>query len=399
MTQAKKFKGRVRARQAQTGERYTQAREVVESERPVQPEAPLGRVLGLETKYLVRFPLNDVPDERAARHMLRRIPHGVFLDNGARLYLDERGQPEYATAECDSVDQVVASQRAGHEFMAKLNAGTHPLLQLFTSPDAPCHENYSTAASTDLASIAHAMASFLVTRIVLTGTGRETDGRFVLSPRAAAVTSVAGSDRFALVDTNVSALADPQRFARLHVSASEANRTDEVTWLRVATTELVLRTLERMPSALDGLVLADPIASLRVVNEDADCTALLDLADGRRMRAVDVQSAVLQRCVPDDRVKDAWSRALDDRSSAEWTTPTPYLNAVRVTGATDPPLTTRAALRAAFVRAARQHGRDYTVDWVHLKLYDERDRTVLCKDPTVAEDERVQRLIATMSTT
>ena len=63
---------------------------------------------------------------------------------------------------------------------------------------------------------------------------------------------------------------------------------------------------------------------------------------------------------------------------------------------TTPPQTTRARLRGDFVRAARAHGRDFTVDWVHLKLNDQAQRTVLCKDPFVSVDERVQRLIDQM---
>jgi len=61
-----------------------------------------------------------------------------------------------------------------------------------------------------------------------------------------------------------------------------------------------------------------------------------------------------------------------------------------------PPQTTRARLRGEFVTAAQQAGRDYTVDWVHLKLNDQAQRTVLLKDPFKAEDERVARLIAAM---
>ena len=62
-----------------------------------------------------------------------------------------------------------------------------------------------------------------------------------------------------------------------------------------------------------------------------------------------------------------------------------------------PPQTTRARLRGDFVRTAREYGRDVTVDWVHLKVNDEAQRTVLCKDPFRAVDERVQRLIDGMS--
>ena len=61
-----------------------------------------------------------------------------------------------------------------------------------------------------------------------------------------------------------------------------------------------------------------------------------------------------------------------------------------------PPQTTRARLRGEFIRHAQEKRRDFTVDWVHLKLNDQAQRTVLCKDPFRAYDERVERLIASM---
>jgi proteasome accessory factor A len=61
-----------------------------------------------------------------------------------------------------------------------------------------------------------------------------------------------------------------------------------------------------------------------------------------------------------------------------------------------PPQTTRAKLRGQFVQAAQEAHRDYTVDWVHLKLNDQAQRTVLCKDPFRHVDERVERLIESM---
>src|SRR6187200_1207266 len=61
-----------------------------------------------------------------------------------------------------------------------------------------------------------------------------------------------------------------------------------------------------------------------------------------------------------------------------------------------PPQTTRARLRGEFIRRAQERRRDFTVDWVHLKLNDQAQRTVLCKDPFRAYDERVQKLIDSM---
>jgi proteasome accessory factor A len=61
-----------------------------------------------------------------------------------------------------------------------------------------------------------------------------------------------------------------------------------------------------------------------------------------------------------------------------------------------PPQTTRAKLRGDFIKRAQERRRDFTVDWVHLKLNDQAQRTVLCKDPFRAVDERVEKLIASM---
>ena len=61
-----------------------------------------------------------------------------------------------------------------------------------------------------------------------------------------------------------------------------------------------------------------------------------------------------------------------------------------------PPQTTRARLRGEFIKQAKEKRRDFTVDWVHLKLNDQAQRTVLCKDPFRSHDERVDKLIASL---
>jgi proteasome accessory factor A len=74
-------------------------------------------------------------------------------------------------------------------------------------------------------------------------------------------------------------------------------------------------------------------------------------------------------------------------------------NDVRIfEGKSVPPQTTRARLRGDFIRRAQEQRRDFTVDWVHLKLNDQAQRTVLCKDPFRSVDDRVEKLIAGMRT-
>ena len=66
------------------------------------------------------------------------------------------------------------------------------------------------------------------------------------------------------------------------------------------------------------------------------------------------------------------------------------------TAVEEAPATTRARLRGDFIRRAKERRRDFTVDWVHLKLNDQAQRTVLCKDPFRCEDERVDKLIESL---
>lgn len=60
------------------------------------------------------------------------------------------------------------------------------------------------------------------------------------------------------------------------------------------------------------------------------------------------------------------------------------------------PTTTRARLRGEFIKKANEKRRDFTVDWVHLKLNDQAQRTVLLKDPFKSEDERVDKLLESL---
>ena len=66
------------------------------------------------------------------------------------------------------------------------------------------------------------------------------------------------------------------------------------------------------------------------------------------------------------------------------------------TAVEQPPQTTRARLRGEFIRRAKERRRDFTVDWVHLKLNDQAQRTVLLKDPFKSHDDRVERLISSL---
>jgi proteasome accessory factor A len=57
---------------------------------------------------------------------------------------------------------------------------------------------------------------------------------------------------------------------------------------------------------------------------------------------------------------------------------------------------TRTGLRGLFIKTAKDHRRNFTLDWVHLKLNDAAIRTVRCLDPLDANFEPAERLITSI---
>jgi proteasome accessory factor A len=129
----------------------------------------------------------------------------------------------------------------------------------------------------------------------------------------------------------------------------------EVDWV------MKYKLLERY-STKRGISLSDPRMSMMdLAYHDVDRT--------RGLYYMMENAGLTDRIVSDEKVADAVVRA---------------------------PQTTRARLRGAFIKAAKAKKRDFTVDWVHLKLNDQAQRTVMCKDSFKSEDERVDKLIVSL---
>lgn len=60
------------------------------------------------------------------------------------------------------------------------------------------------------------------------------------------------------------------------------------------------------------------------------------------------------------------------------------------------PPATRAALRGRFISAARAAGEPFTVDWVHLKLNNRPQHTIMCKDPFVTQNSQLDELLSSL---
>lgn len=450
------------------------------------------RIFGLETEYGVTCAAQDgrgLSADEVARYLFRKVvawgrSSNVFLRNGSRLYLDVGSHPEYATAECDDVRQLVAHDRAGERILEGLVADAQQRLEheglpgrihLFkNNTDSAgnsygCHENYLVRRQGDFARLSDVLVPFLITRQVLTGAGKVLStprgALFCLSQRAdhiwEAVSSATTRSR-PIINTRDEPHADAEHFRRLHVIVGDSSMSETTTMLKVGATDLILRMVEAGIPMRD-MTLENPIRAIREISHDVTGKHPVALANGRTVTALDLQEEYLARVVdfvateggptPETKqVLDLWERGLralrtGDLSLIEreldWVIKYQLIERYRakhdlelsdvrvqrldlayhdisrteglynllaakglverVTSDLEifeatavPPQTTRAKLRGDFVRAAQEARRDYTVDWVHLKLNDQAQRTVLCKDPFRSVDERVDRLIESM---
>jgi proteasome accessory factor A len=156
--------------------------------------------------------------------------------------------------------------------------------------------------------------------------------------------------------------------------------------------ELSARILHEWGSALEALAAGEP----ERLSTKVDWVAKHTLVEGYRARhnvpLSHPRIALMDLAYHDVNRERGLYYLLERRGKMERVVPDKQVQrAMR-----EPPQTTRARLRGEFIRQAKQKRRDYTVDWVHLKLNDQAQRTVLCKDPFRAVDERVEQLIAHM---
>ena len=450
------------------------------------------RIFGLETEYGVTCAVESgrgLSADEVARYLFRKVvawgrSSNVFLRNGSRLYLDVGSHPEYATAECDDVPQLIAHDRGGERILEGLvvdaqqrlvHEGIPGTIHLFkNNTDSAgnsygCHENYLVRRQGDFGRLADVLVPFLITRQVLTGAGKvlptPRGATYCLSQRAdhiwESVSSATTRSR-PIINTRDEPHADAERYRRLHVIVGDSSMSETTTLLKVGATDLVLRLVEAGVPLRD-MALENPMRAIRDISHDTTGSATVQLANGRSASAVQIQEeflAVVTSFVASSveltptikQVLDLWERGLRAVQSQDLSLVDRELDWViklrlieryrakhgialddprvarldlayhdisrteglynllaarglvdRVVGDLDvfeatalPPQTTRAKLRGDFVRRAQQARRDYTVDWVHLKLNDQAQRTVLCKDPFRSVDERVDRLLESM---
>lgn len=453
---------------------------------------PRRRILGLETEFGLHFDApksRTVTPEEVAGHLFHSVVEwgrssNVFLTNGARLYIDVGAHPEYATAECDSVSQLVAHDKAGerivHDLVARgeerlRSAGVDGTIYLYkNNTDSAgnsygCHENYLVRRRADFKAFASVLLPFFVSRQIVTGSGcitRTPQGaHYSFSPRADHMwegMSSATTRSRPMINTRDEPHAHADVYRRMHVIVGDSTMAEPTTMLKVGSTDLLLRILEAR-LRLPDLALANEMQAIRTIAHDVTGKATVELADGRHLTAADIQEScieavrshvdgLIERTPEVEGILDLWERGVgavrsQDTSGVdteiEWAIKRRLIDRYRerlgcelddprlarlemayhdvsptrgvfnrlqadglvkrvvaeqdiVDAKTEPPATTRAALRGRFVSAALESGLDYTVDWVHLKFSGTEPRTVLLKDPFRNVDERVDVLLATL---
>ena len=304
--------------------------------------------MGLETEFGLMCasgsggePPLDV--EAAAAELFRPIlaaggSTNSFLPNGARLYLDVGAHPEYATAECRSVADLVANDRAGERLYASMAAqadsrlaakGVGGRIHLFKNNlDAAgnsfgCHENYLVRRRTDYRARIAATLPYFVTRQIVAGAGyirRAKDGpaAYCFSQRADqmwdAISSASTRSR-PMINTRDEPHGDPELYRRMHVIVGDSNMCEATTALKVAATQAVLAMLED-GGILPRMELADPVSAIRDTSADLAGRARLELADGGWITPIEVQ----------ERTREAVLRHFDAKGyTAELDASTSYL--------------------------------------------------------------------------
>ena len=294
------------------------------------------RIIGVETEYgITCAPTTDGSPPMDADHAARELfdpvvqrsrSSNVFTRGGARLYLDVGSHPEFATAECDRLEDVLAQDRAGELVMADLAERANARLAASGVPgrihllknnrDAEgngfgCHENYLVRRRGDFWNDARTLVPHLVTRQILVGAGHiagDGDTRpagnglrdlrdYVFSQRADqmwdAVSSATTRAR-PLINTRDEPHADAEHYRRMHVIVGDSNIAQGSTLLKVAAMDLLLDYLEH-GGDLSDLALADPMRAIRDTCHDMSGGALLERVDGRTITSLEMQAEHLGR--------------------------------------------------------------------------------------------------------
>lgn len=234
----------------------------------------------------------------------------AVLTNGARFYVDH-AHPEYSSPECINALQATLYDRAGEEVLRSameasrnvLPAGQRIVVYKNNSDGKGnsygTHENYLMDRTVPFSRVIVNLIPFFVTRQVFCGAGKvgaEAGGHssidFQISQRADFFEEEVGLEttlKRPIINTRDEPHADSARFRRLHVILGDANMSDCATYLKLGTTSIVLSMIEDAMFDGSSFALVRPVDALRAISHDPTLTYLVEILDGRRMTALDLQ--------------------------------------------------------------------------------------------------------------
>ncbi len=236
-----------------------------------------------------------------------------ILDNGARFYVDH-AHPEFSTPECANARDVVMYEKAGDrilneslEHANRLLPANQQMIVYKNNTDHKgnsygYHENYLLDRKLPFDRLHEHFATFLITRQMFTGSGKvgaennTTPVTYQASQRADFFETEIGLDTMLkrpILNTRDEPHADKEKYRRLHVITGDVNMSEFATYLKIGATSLVLSMIE--DAALDvELRLRHPVASMRAVSRDLRCRQPLQLDNGKRCTALDIQYEYLR---------------------------------------------------------------------------------------------------------
>ncbi|NKG21899.1 depupylase/deamidase Dop [Paeniglutamicibacter terrestris] len=250
----------------------------------------------------------------------------MVLGNGARLYVDH-AHPEYSSPETSNPFAAVLWDQAGdHVALAAMRrieslAGV-PDIHLYKnntdnkSVSYGAHENYLMPRSVPFENIAAGLIPFFVTRQIICGSGRVGRGMlgqypgFQISARADFFEAQIGLEttiRRPIINTRDEPHAHWEKYRRLHVIIGDANLGQISTLLRTGTTALVLSMIEA--GTAPHIELRDPVAALQAISHDPSLSTTVELVDGRRLTALQIQRIYAAAAAEHSATSDALDEA------------------------------------------------------------------------------------------
>jgi proteasome accessory factor A len=243
------------------------------------------------------------------------IKSDLVLSNGARFYNDH-AHPEYSTPECTTLRQIVAQDKAGERILAECarrrNLKLPPANEVrlyknntdFVGHSYGCHDNYLVSREIAWDRIVAGVLPFLITRQIFAGAGKMgieaesasgAPGIFQISQRAdffSVLVSIDTMNRRPLINTRDEPHVDASRYRRFHVILGDSNMSEWATAMKIGTTALVLDLIER--GEAPQLEIAQPVDANKSISRDQTYDWIIELKDGRKISAIDVQRIYLK---------------------------------------------------------------------------------------------------------